>query len=324
MKRLKSLEFKNKPLFIILSVIWLLALVNIGFRDRIGIGAFLVTSLIAVFALMTIRLDSEEESAAMLLILPVNLIISYLVAAIACLIAGEFGMAALDLGILLIVGGGSILGILSLYKKKEKQNMTWDNATLGKQNYSQEVWEKKQEKSYGTARRTVVMIQLFTVFKKQILILAFLTLGIACGLHAIETSEAVVCKIDSLKLLDKVIMPYGVFVFALFVLTGFWGAFSYKRLEITCLHLGHELEGARSVNAAASDAYNGAYYTSSDSDVPVMNAYGLFERITALANAYLCKYGKKPVNTIPFKWLSRILIAVHILAAVGVLAYSYI
>ena len=118
MKRLKSLEFKNKPLFIILSVIWLLALVNIGFRDRIGIGAFLVTSLIAVFALMTIRLDSEEESAAMLLILPVNLIISYLVAAIACLIAGEFGMAALDLGILLIVGGGSILGILSLYKKK--------------------------------------------------------------------------------------------------------------------------------------------------------------------------------------------------------------
>ena len=174
------------------------------------------------------------------------------------------------------------------------------------------------------ARRTAVLMQLFPIFYKQIVLLVILMLITVCLLHSIETSGTVVCKIDSLVLFEKVIMPYGIFLFTVMIITGFGGAFAYKRLEITCLHLGHELEGARSMNAHASKVHSEYIFSSVVLDVPVINGDGLFGGIATIANAYLCKYGKKPVNSIPFKWLKLILIAVQILSVVCILGYSYI
>ncbi len=184
----------------------------------------------------------------------------------------------------------------------------YEKAMIKQKNYSEEEYKAKKIKSFGVARRILIMSQLMYIATVN----TFLSLGLFVIL-VIGTSAIPYFFDIHIDFGPETFVLRGgffaticvVFLIAL-AISAFWYAIGYKKLEIMCIHLDGKLHGAFEVNKVARKdnlANN------------IERAVGLipsnFSSISGsawISSNYLNKNGIKTINTNVFRGINAILI----------------
>lgn len=302
-----------------MCICWLGCLVACAVRPGFIGFASLAMGVFALIAIWQTNLEGGRMTAAVFISFMVGLFLALTCSQLKDMLKGDF-----DIYLTVLVVTGCVIGlpVLICYISMKKKGIGWNDPFIQDQHYAQEKWKNRQEKTYGMARRTSgVLFHLFPILKNQLFLSLALMLATAGGVHFIEGIDTVICKFTTADLLWIMVSEWVILLFLL-LFTGLWGVWEYKHLEIECLHLGHELKGARQFNTAASRAHLG-FPSRKTADVNVTDNNVAGKKAENLADCYLLEYGQLPVNPVPFQWLGRILTAAQFLLSSWILGCSF-
>ncbi|MCD7724416.1 MAG: hypothetical protein LUI12_02490 [Clostridiales bacterium] len=127
-----------------------------------------------------------------------------------------------------------------------------DEPMIRTKKYSEEKYKMKKAKSYGVAKKIIIMSELAAIFGKNALVSLglFLLLCLGTGAMPYVLGGEFDFNADTFSLRGGLFIMLSVIFLILYMIFGFWYAIEYKRLEIMCIHLDGELEGAAEVNDA--------------------------------------------------------------------------
>ena len=108
----------------------------------------------------------------------------------------------------------------------------------------------------------------------------------------------------------------------IFAVSGIWSAIGYKRLEIMCIHMGVQLQGACEVNDKAMRA-NFANQIGKISGIPTSHGIVILGSVQGVIQYYLYKNGQKIYPNKAYKMCSRVLMIVQVGIALYLAAKIY-
>ena len=321
-KRMRRFEIRNKGKFKLMCILWFCSLVFFGMiQSNIGVA----TMAMCVCSLLTCwqtDLDGDRLTKAVFISAGINIFLACIAAYIPYLLMGDilsFISGILEISIILGVIVGLPFLIINIIRKKN--GIGWNETFTQEKDYTEDEREKKIKQSYRIARRASVMSYLADIMIIQLLVsLAFM---IILPLTMDLSVEMFKCPEKS-----ETWLPEGIFItlamvfLALMVITTFWYVFAYKRLEIRCLHLGGELEGAVEFN---DDMMRANFNNSLGKmvNVPIVTTGGIFSIGRGLVENYLISHGKPQTKKINFTILNIILSIAQIGILVGELIYFF-
>lgn len=199
---------------------------------------------------------------------------------------------------------------------REGTSMGINNEPMIKQkDYSKEEYKRKKEKSYGVAKRIIIMFKLSHCFLTN----TFVSLGLFILL---------IMGTGALPYLLKINIDFGANTFqfrgglyttlccvflVLFAISAFWYAIAYKKLEIMCIHLDGKLDGAFEVN---ENAQRDKLRNDLENGIGIMPTnYSSLSGPVGLAEKYLQKNKIKIMNERMINALNVVLIISQIIIA---------
>ncbi len=197
-----------------------------------------------------------------------------------------------------------------------------DEPMIKQKNYSEEEYNAKKIKSFGVAKRILIMRELMHIF----IVNTFISLGmfilLVMGTSAIPYffDFNIDFGPETFALRGGLFVKISIVFLVIFAIVAFWYAIGYKKLEIMNIRLDGKLYGEFEVNEAAQkdNLKNNLGKT-------VGLSHTSFSSISGpawVANNYLNKNGFKTINTNIFKGLYVLLIIGQITLAflcVGIL-----
>ena len=318
----RNFKIKNKIAFYVMCILWLASMILFGMVIQNPIFAVFLMCVFSTIAIWQTNLDDKQTTTCALSFFGINSLLGLMAGVISLLLDGDVSSAISTL-VTVIITFSVVVGlpILFFYWKMKKKNVGWNDVFIQKQSYTEELWEKKQEQSFAMAKRVSVMSHLVGVISDQLRISFVLFLVTLLGIDALAHFGNMDCRIGPFFLTKGIFIPVMVFLLISLCIVGFWLAIGYKRLEVRCLHLGYELQGARELNEAAQRA-NFINQMAKLTDIPAATMGGADNMASNIADNYLLMYNKKPINPTLFKVLNRVLMVAQFLLAAGVFAYS--
>lgn len=128
-----------------------------------------------------------------------------------------------------------------------------DEPMIKQKSYSEEEYRVKKDKSFGVAKRTLIMAEVCTITLNNLLVALVLFILLMMGTGAMPYFVDVNIEFtqENFPLRGGYFITICVVFLLLLVISGFWYAIGYKRLEIMCIHLDGELQGAIEVKDVA-------------------------------------------------------------------------
>ena len=321
-KRMRRFEIRNKGKFKLMCILWFISLVFFGIiLNNVGTAA-VAMCICSLLTCWQTDLDGDRLTKAVFISAGINIFLACIAAYIPYLLMGgilSFISGILEISIILGVIVGLPFLIINIIRKKN--GIGWNDTFIQEKDYTEDEREKKINQSFRIARRASVMSYLAEIVMVQMLIsLAFMIL-LPLTMHL--SVEMFKCPEKSETWLSEGIFITLAMVFlALMAITAFWYVFAYKRLEIRCLHLGGELEGAVEFN---DDMMRANFNNSLGKmvNVPIVTTGGIFSGGRSLAENYLMSHGKPQTKKIYFTLLNIILGIAQIGILVGELIYFF-
>lgn len=317
----RKFKIKHKIPFIAMCILWLASMIGFGIFVQNPFLACISMCFCSTIAIWQTNLNDVKTTKAVLAFFLINLFLGNTVEIVPLLQAGDLS-SAIRLLMTVLIFMGIIIGlpILFVYIRTKKGNSS--DAFIQNQFYPEDLWKKKQEQSFGMAKRMSVLTHLLGIIPTQLLLSLVLWLVTLLGIDACSYFFHLQYRIGNYFLTRGIFIPIMLFFLISLCIVPLWLAIVYKRLEVRCLHLGYELKGARELNATAAKA-NFHNQMAKAMDIPYADFGNMHKQGKNIADAYLVAYGKKPANPLVFKRLNTIFTISQILLAVGVYMYSF-
>ena len=192
-----------------------------------------------------------------------------------------------------------------------------DEPMIRQKKYSEEEYKAKKTRSFRVAKRILIMSGLSSISIANIITSLSLFLLLIMGTGAIPYFSDI--NIDfspmTFSLRGGIFLKICMVFLVIYTISGFWYAIGYKKLEIMCIHLDGELDGALAVNEAAQKDTLGNNLEKSAGLIP--SNFGSISGPERVACSYLNENGIKTLNTNIFSWINRLLIFSQIILALG-------
>lgn len=309
MSKKRGDKTKRKVVFMLCCVLFFVSFIYFGIIMGNPMTAVIPMCIFSVIAIWQLKLDERKNNKYILIMFGVNVFLSCMSMGIRALLLGDAYavtiMITVILSLLIIVG----LPILIVFGIAKKNNVGPYDPLIQPKNYTQEEQERQKIKSYAVAKRSNFMINLSYVGWNQLVLSLVLFLAVYMGISAISyTSE---------KEMLSFTMSGGIFLYIcslsllVFAVSGIWSAIGYKRLEIMCIHMGEQLQGAREVNDSAIRA-NFANQMEKIAEIPTAHGIGILGSVQGVVQYYLYKNGQKVCPNKPYKICSRVFMIIQI------------
>ncbi len=192
-----------------------------------------------------------------------------------------------------------------------------DEPMIKQKNYSEEKYNAIKIKSFGVAKRILIMRELMyiSIVNTFISLGMFFLLGMGTSAIPYFFDFNIDFGPETFALRGGIFVKISMVFFVIFAIVAFWYAIGYKKLEIMCIHLDGKLYGAFEVNEAAQKD-NLANNLGKTVGLSLTN----FSSISGPAwvvNNYLSKNGFKTINTNIFKGL-------HVLLIIGQITLAFL
>lgn len=317
----RKFKIKHKIPFTAMCILWLASIIGFGISLQNPLLTCISTCICSTIAIWQTNLNDEKTTEAVLVFFLINLFLGNTVKIVPLLQAGDLSSAIILLMTVLIFMGIIIgLPILFIYIRTKKGNSS--DAFIQNQFYPEELWKKKQEQSFGMAKRMSVLTHLMGIVLAQLLLSLVLWLVTSLGIDACSYFFHLQYRSGNYFLTRGIFIPIMLFFLISLCIVPLWFAIVYKRLEVRCLHLGYELKGAVELNTAAAKA-NLHNQMAKAVDIPCADFGKVHKQGQNIADAYLLVHEKKPANPLVFKRLNTILTILQIMIAVGVYIYCF-
>ena len=181
--------------------------------------------------------------------------------------------------------------------------------------YSEEEYNAKKNRSYNVAKRILIMSELSSISLTNIFtsLGLFLLLMIGTGAIPYFTDINIDFSPKTFPIRGGIFIKICIVFLVIFTISGFWYAVGYKKLEIMCIHLDGELDGALEVNEAAQKDTLANNLEKSAGLNP--SNFGSISGPERVAYRYLNENGIKTINTKIFCRINRVLIFSQIIFA---------
>jgi hypothetical protein len=181
--------------------------------------------------------------------------------------------------------------------------------------YSKEVYASKKAKTFGVAKRVLIMNEIASISVFHLFFSLGMFLFMVLGTSAIPYFFDVAIDFSPETFLFRGgffsnMMSLFLIIWAISCL---WYAIAYKRLEVMCIHLYGSLDGAVEVNEAAQRDHLANSFDKAAGLNP--KHFGSIGGPAWVANNYLNKNGLKPINIMIFKGINVLLIVGQIVLA---------
>lgn len=320
----EEFRIKNKPAFFLLWAAWLLIL--------IGLGAVIGNPMITAFLLMVCstasawqtNLDEKHTNIWVLSFALVDMLLALVSGFVPQLLMGQASEALSSMGTVVVVLAVVIgVPVLIVWLVMKKNKVGWKDSLITQKKYLPDEWQKKQQQSFGMARRMSIMSDLVHIGNRQII--ASIPLGLIAmfGVDLVSDFAHLEYREGPYLLTRGLFVPILIFWLIFMCTAAMWYAIVYKRLEICCLHLGVQLPGAMELNEAARMA-GAADGMAKAVGVQGAALKGIGLMSQAVPDNYLLLSGQKPVNHNILRWIGRGLVLLQVLLAAGVFAYSFL
>lgn len=184
--------------------------------------------------------------------------------------------------------------------------------------YSDEKYKAEKRKSFGVAKRSLIMFELMNISITNVFISLGLFIILVMGTSAIPYFFDISIDFgpETFVLRGGFFVTLSVVFLIILTISGLWYAIGYKKLEIMCIHLDGKLYGALEVNKTVQRDN-------------LANNLGDAEKCSSVSgpiwiiNHYLNKNGIKTINTKIFKIIKLLLILGQIISALLCLGILY-
>ena len=192
-----------------------------------------------------------------------------------------------------------------------------DEPMIKQKKYSEEKYKAKKNRSFGVAKRILIMYELSSISLVNIITSLGLFLVSIIGTSAIAYFFNINIDFspETFSIRGGIFVKICMVFLIIFTISGFGYAIGYKKLEIMCIHLDGELDGALEVNEAAQRDNLVNNLEKSAGLNP--SSFNSFSGAESVAYNYLNKNGIKIPNVNIFSWIKRLLIFAQIILALA-------
>lgn len=319
-KKKRGDRTKRKVIFALCCILYLISFIVFGIIIGNPMTALIPMCIFSVIAVWQLKLDEGKNNKYILIMLGVNLFLSCISMGIRAFLLGDpyavTTMITAIVSLLVIVG----LPILIVFGIAKKNNVGPNDPLIQPKNYTQEELEIQKRKSYAVAKRSVFMSNLSHISLNQLMLSLVLFLAVYMGISAISYTSG--------KHMPAFMMSGGIYLYICglsllaFTVSGMWSAIGYKRLEIMCIHMGVQLQGAYEVNESAMRA-NFANQMGKAAGIPAAHGIGILGSVKNVIQYYLYQNEQKIISDKSYKILSRVFMIAQIGVAVFLAAKMY-
>lgn len=311
---------KRKVVFILCCVLYFVSFIYFAIIMGNPMTAVVPMCIFSVIAIWQLKLEEGKNNKYILIMFCVNLFLSCMSMGIRALLLGDSYAVTIMITVmvsLLIIVGVPILIVFGIAKKNK---VGLNDPLIQSKNYTQEEQETQKRKSYVVAKRSLFMSNLSYISLNQLVLSLVLFLVVYMGISAISYTSG--------KEMLSFMMSGGIFLYIcslsllIFAVSGIWSAIGYKRLEIMCIHMGVQLQGACEVNDRAMRA-NFANQIGRLSGTPTPHGIGILGSVQGVIQYYLYKNGQKIYPNKAYKMCSRVLMIVQVGIALYLAAKIY-